>query len=89
MSYREMSKTLLNQHPEEKKHLQEAGILDQALDEVSGLFNDQEQTIIAQMTSDLPADLPYQERVQEMNRARSVAREVVAADLAEFWASMK
>ena len=88
MTYRDMSKTLLHtEKPQELKRLQEAGILEQTLDEVTDLFDDQEQTIIEQMTADLADDLTELERVQEINRARMVAREVGANDLAEFWRS--
>ncbi|TWJ13517.1 hypothetical protein [Geobacter argillaceus] len=88
MSYREMSKTLLQQeNPRELKRLKEAGILEQTVVEVGELFDDQEQTIVEQMTADLPAGMSDLERTQEENMARIVAREVTAHDLAEFWRS--
>lgn len=88
MTYRDMSKTLLKtENSEELKRLQKAGILEQTLEGVDELFDDQEQTIIEQITADLPDDLTEEERTQEMNRARMVAREVGASDLAEFWRS--
>ena len=90
MRYTEMSKELLkNQNPPELERLQREGKLDEVLQEAQKTFSQQEADIVREMTQDLPEDLPYQKRVQEMNRAQNVAREMAAADLQEFWQSVR
>ena len=90
MSYADMTKTLLEtQNPQELQRLKAVGILDEVLKETEAVYGQQEADIVREMTQDLPADLPYQERVQAMNRAQSVAREITSADLTEFWQSVR
>ncbi|GAB7026020.1 hypothetical protein [Geotalea toluenoxydans] len=89
-NYAEMSKTLIqDKNPLELKRMQEEGILDEVLQEAQATFSHQEADIVREMTEDLSADLPYLQRVQAMNRAQSVAREIATADMAEFWQSIK
>ncbi len=88
--YAEMAKFLLEKkNPHELARLKEEGILEEVLRDVQETFSQEEADIVREMTKDLPQDLPYMERVQEMNRAQSVAREITAADLAEFWQSIR
>lgn len=90
MNYAEMSTSLLKtENPDELKRLKDEDLLDDVMREVQQSGVEEEERIIQQMTKDLPEDLPYLERVREMNRARSVAQEIVASDTAEFWRSCR
>ena len=82
-TYAQTAKTFLQKNnKQELARLEKEGKLDQFMKDTEELFGDQEQTIIHQMTRDLPDE--YLERVRSQNMARMVAREVTNNDMTEF-----
>lgn len=68
---------------EELQRMEAEGTLDQFMKDLDRDYQDQEALIVRQMTEEnLPED--YLEKVQTLNQARSVAREVCLNDLREF-----
>ena len=90
MNYASLSMEVLKHcNPREMERLQREGKLEETIKEAEEFFDDQEISMVRQMTKDLPENLPFMERIQKMNQARDAAREIVSQNLAEFWKSIE
>jgi len=72
--YSQTAKAFLQRNnPQELVRLEKEGKMAQFVEDLDELFEDQEQTIIDQMTKNLPDK--YLERVRSQNMSRMVARD--------------
>lgn len=85
-NYRDMALILLQtEKPQELARLKSQGLLEDVLNETQQSGQEEEEALVRQMAADLPSNLPYLQRVQALNNARSVAQEMVAKDTTDFW----
>ncbi len=81
--YSQMSREFLKtNNPEELERLKKEGKLQEFEKDLTDLYEDQEQTIVEQMTKDLPEN--YEDRAVSLKQAKMVAREQSRADMKEF-----
>jgi hypothetical protein len=86
-NYKQMTLTYLEQNnPQELTRLKTENELTEFLNLMEEQYEDQEQTIIRQMSENLPDE--YLERVRSLEQAKMVAEETTTQYLTEFLASL-
>jgi hypothetical protein len=86
-NYKQMTLTYLERNnPQELANLKKEGDLTKFLGMMEEQYEDQEQTIIRQMSENLPDK--YLERVSRLEQAKMVAEETTTQHLTEFLASL-
>ena len=86
-NYKQMTLTYLEQNnPQELTRLKTENELTEFLNLMEEQYEDQEQTIIRQMSENLPDE--YLERVKSLEQAQMVAEETTTQHLTEFLTSL-
>lgn len=83
MNYQAIALNFLKQNkPDQLQDLRQRNALNQFLADLEETYSEEEQTVIEQMTKNLPSGTL--ERARALNQAKSVARETTTANLTEF-----